>query len=92
MNIIRQEGNYRIEQHPDGGSYFLVFQDLSVSILSRAIGGAYREWGDEGWSADINKPYDSDTDTDITLLGEEMSEAMAVERLWQHRHNAYVER
>lgn len=91
MDIIRQEGEYRIERNANGGSYFLVHQS-SAGRLPTAVGGIYTEpnHAEDGWSVDVNVPYDPETNSDITLLGERMDEQAALELLWANRYNAYL--
>lgn len=44
------------------------------------------------WRADISKPLDSETDSDVEQLGTFDTRDLAVEALWQARSNAYARR
>lgn len=91
MDIVRQEGYYRIERNANGGSYFLVYQE-HAGQLPHAVGGAYVEPNHEsdGWTVDVNEPYDSMTNTDVRVLGQWLEEQAAVDLLWAMRHSAYL--
>jgi hypothetical protein len=41
------------------------------------------------WHADVNAPYDEDTESDVTPLGEFDAQQAAIDALWEGRHQAY---
>lgn len=91
MTVVQQEGEFRIERNANGGSYFLVHQAFADS-LPHAVGGAYVEPNHEsdGWTVDVNQPYDSMTNTDVLVLGQWLEEQVAIDLLWAMRHHAYL--
>jgi hypothetical protein len=53
------------------------------------IGGADRDFFSGKWRADIHKPYDEETESDIIPVGEFHTQAAALEALWGNRLMAH---
>lgn len=51
--------------------------------------GSFQKESDGSWSADVNAPYDEDTDSDCEMLTRKVSRLDAIAALWAGRANAY---
>jgi hypothetical protein len=93
--LLLDDGEYYVEHNPncepDRGNGFLMRR---CEVSTTAPGGeecvgSYVLWADGKWHADVNTPYDEDTDSDCRSVGMFDNRLDAIGTLWQKRHEAY---
>lgn len=87
---IELNGNYEACVAP--GTLWVRCSHSAATPGGYDCAGGFNQARDGTWEADVNVPWDSETESDSRLVATGVSRLDAIVALWRERHAAYYDR